>query len=500
MSSLPPAPLPNSYWVLPGRLLAGEYPATAQLDGTRERIDRLVRAGIDCFVDLTPSQELPPYDNMLPPGIAHHRLPIRDHDIPAQPELMSDILSLIDRELRSGRKLYVHCHAGVGRTGMVMGCFLVESGLSGDAALEELNRAWQQSARSAHWPQVPETDGQTEYVRSWSARVSAPRIAAPASFSAPFPADERGLHTLRGRFLGALIGLATGDALAAATEQWEPGTFEPVKYLTGGGVYDLPPGAWTDDTSMALLLGESLLACRGFDARDQIDRYLRWRQEGYQSATDRCIGLRPGVAQALAAAQWRRQPFSGSHEPRQLDPEPLSRIAPAVLFAFPALDEAVRLAGDAARTTCQAPTVIDACRTFAAMLHAALQGAPKEQILYPPLLAQLDGAAVRPHLRSLLRGNYRRKQPGKMRSGSTTTQVLEAALWAFDRTSSFAEGALLAVNLGGNSDVVGAVYGQLAGAHYTVAGIPAPWRSELSRVSLIENLADELFRVSQARA
>jgi ADP-ribosylglycohydrolase len=495
MSSPRPAPLPNSYWVLPGRLLAGEYPATGQLDGARERIEQLLRAGIDCFVDLTPPEELPPYEGMLPAAIAYHRLPIRDHDVPAHTQVMVDILALIESALSAGRSLYVHCHAGVGRTGTVMGCFLIERGLSPDAALEELNRAWQQSARAALWPRVPETEAQIQYVRSWTARVSS-RVAPSAGHSTPTE-DARGLQTLRQRFLGALVGLAVGDALAAPTQQWDPGTFEPVAALTGGGVYDLPAGGWTDDTAMALVLGESLLACRGFDARDQIDRYLRWRQEGYLTATDRCVGLRAGVAKALAAAQWRRQVFPGSHAPRQLDPEPLSRVAPAVLFAFPALDTAVRLAGDAARITCQAPVVVDACRAFAAMIHVALQGGPKDEVLSPTLSGQLEGAPIRPRMRSLLRRRYRSKQPGQMRSGSTTLQVLEAALWAFDRTSTFAEGALLAVNLGGNSDVVGAVYGQLAGAYYSIAGIPEAWRCELSRLGLIESLADELFRVGQ---
>jgi ADP-ribosylglycohydrolase len=484
MTSPPPAPLPNSYWVLPGRLLAGEYPTAGQLDGTRERIERLLGAGIDCFVDLTPPGELPPYEDLLPAGITHHRVPIRDHDVPAHPQVMADILALIQSALRSGRSPYVHCHAGVGRTGTVMGCFLVERGLSADAALEELNRAWQQSARAALWPQIPETEAQLQYVRNWAARALG---------------EVHSIHPTRERFLGALVGLAVGDALSAPTAQSEPGTFEPVTGLTGGGVYDLPAGAWTDDTAMALLLGESLLACRGFDARDQIDRYLRWRQEGYRTATDRCIGLRAGVAKALAAAQWRRQLFPGSHAPRQLDPEPLSRIAPAVLFAFPALEEAVRLAGDAARITCQAPVAVDACRALAAMLHVALQGGSKSEVLFPPVPTLLEGAAVRPPMRSLRGGHYRRKRPGRMRSGTTTVQVLEAALWAFDRTSNFAEGALLAVNLGGNSDIVGAVYGQLAGAHYGVGAIPAPWCSELSRVGLIEDLADELFRVSRDR-
>ncbi len=492
MSSPPPTPLPNSYWVLPGQLLAGEHPTAPDVEGAGERIARLLGAGIDFFVNLTAPEELPAYEDALPAGVLHHRRPIRDHDVPSGPEPMIEILALIQDALRSGRRVYVHCRAGVGRTGTVIGCLLVQRGLSGDAALDELNRVWQQCARAAIWPSVPETEDQIRYVRAWLPGVSlggggvgaAERVAGA-------PAGTAALHA---RFLGALLGLATADALAAPTEQHEPGSFAPVTGFTGGGRFDLPPGAWTDDTAMALCLADSLLACGGFDARDQIDRYLRWWQEGYLSATGECVGLREPVTRALAAAQWRRQLFPGSHEPRQQDPEPLSRIAPVAMFAFSSLEETLRLAADATRITCQAAAVVEVCRVFAAMLHLALAGGAKEEILAPP---QLQAGAVRPRVRSLLLGRYRGKQSRQVRTGSTAVEALEAALWAFDRTSTFEDGALLVANLGGNSDVAGAAYGQIAGAYYTAAGIPAEWRIALSRLELLESLADQLFRVSQ---
>jgi ADP-ribosylglycohydrolase/protein-tyrosine phosphatase len=481
MSSLSAAPLLNSYWVLPGQLLAGEYPGAAEPGTSRERIERLLAAGIDCFVDLTQEQELPAYANFLPAGVRHHRKPIRDHGIPSEPEHMLGILEVIESSLRSGRCVYVHCHAGIGRTGTVIGCLLVEHGLAGDAALEALNRAWRQSARSEVWPSVPETPSQIEYVRSWVRRLG--------------PAEPRGL---RSRFLGALVGLAAGDALAVATQSLEPGSFTPVTDPVGGGRFDLPAGAWSDDTAMALCLADSLVACGGFDTRDQIERYVRWQHEGYLSATGRCVGMTPGAAHALAAAQWRRQVFPGSHEPTHLDPEPLSRIAPAVMLAFARVEEAVHLAGDAARVTSQAPAVVEVCRVFAAMLHAALSGRPKDEVLAPRRgLADLEEAAgLRPRIRSLLRGRYRRKSPGQIHTGHTITQALEAALWAFDRTVTFRDGALLAANLGERSDVVTAVYGQLAGAYYAVEGIPPAWRASLARLDLIEALAHQLFRAA----
>ncbi len=492
MSSLAAALWPSSYWVLPGQLLAGEYPGTSEAASTRERLERLLAAGIDCFVDLTQEQELPPYADLLPASIRYYRRPIRDHAIPAKPEHMRAILEVIDSSLGSGCRVYVHCHAGIGRTGTVIGCLLVERGLGGDEALEALNRAWQQSPRAQLWPSVPETESQIEYVRGWVPRLSLAARQPGLHGSPPDLAPAPGL--LRSRFLGALVGLAAGDALAAATQSRKPGTFTPVADPVGGGPFDLPAGAWSDDTAMALCLADSLIACGGFNARDQIERYVRWQQEGYLSATGRCVGITASSTRALAVAQWRRQVFPGSHEPKQLDPEPLSRVAPVVMFAFSSVEEAMRLAADAARITCQAPAVVETCRMFAAMIHAALAGLPKDEVLAsPPGVGDLETPPSRPRLRALLRGRYRRKDLGQMRTGDTIVQALEAALWAFDRTISFREGALLAANLGEGSDVVAAAYGQLAGAYYAVEAIPTEWRNSLARLDAIEGFAQDLY-------
>ncbi|GEM_PF-197773 len=518
-------PWPNSYWVLPGRLLAGEYPGAPDAAASRERLERLLALGVDEIVDLTAPDELAPYDDLLPANLVHHRFPIRDHGTPADPAHMADILETVESALRARRRVYLHCRAGIGRTGMVAGCLLVERGATGEQALEALNRAWQQCARAQTWPSVPETEAQIEYVRSWRPRVmlgvrgrargaaggpgalldpsaGMGAAAAMSSAAAEGPAAVLARTALspaavRSRFLGALVGLAAGDALAAPTQGRKQGTFAPVTGFEGGGPFDQPAGAWSDDTAMALCVADSLIACRGFDARDQVERCVRWQQEGYLSATGSCAGITPSTARALAAAQWRRQIFSGSHEPKQLDPEPLSRVAPVVMFAFSSVDEAVRLAGDAARITCQAPTVVEVCRIFAAMLHAALSGSPKEEVLAPTRgLAELEVAGFRPRVRSLLRGRYRRKRAGQVHTGTTIIEVLEAALWAFDQSETFADGALIAANLGESSDVAGAAYGQLAGAFYGAAAIPPPWRTGLARVELIEGMAEQLFAVA----
>jgi ADP-ribosyl-[dinitrogen reductase] hydrolase len=465
-------PLSNCYWVLPGQLLAGEHPGGSTAAATRARLRRLLEAGVSCFVDLTQRDELPPYDADLPLGVEYFRKPIPDHGIPQQPGQMAELLDCLHDALRSGRLVYLHCRAGIGRTGTVAGCLLVESGLAGDAAVGELNRLWQQSGRAALWPQVPETPEQTEYVRRW-VRPGAPR--ADPLFE---PATLWAARGLRERFLGALLGLAVGDAVAAATQYRRPGKFTPVGDMLGGGPFDLPRGGWSDDTAIALCLAESLLECEGFDSRDQVARYRRWQQEGYLSCTGQCVGITAGTARALAVAQWRQQPFAGSHDPEALDPEVLSRVAPVAMYFFAQPAAATERAAEAARTTCQAPAVLTACRALAQALHAGLSGEPRSAILAQAQSA-LD-AALHPI-------------PATANPGSTAPSALAAALQAFAGTGNFRDAVLAAANLGGNSDVVAAACGALAGAHYTASAIPTLWRNSLIKKQLIESCADRLL-------
>jgi ADP-ribosylglycohydrolase len=466
-------PLPNCYWALPGELLAGEHPNGGSPAETRERVKRLLAAGIECFVDLTFPGEAAAYDAELPLGVEYLRKPIKDHGLPEARTHMREILDCVHDALRSKRKVYVHCRAGIGRTGTVIGCVLVERGLSGDAALEELNKVWQQSQRSKSWDWVPETHAQSSYVRNWNAEVPAEGAAEDAPEADPL-LDDTTLSAARGvrsRFLGGLLGLAVGDALAAATQYRRPGTFTPVGDLLGGGPFDLPRGGWSDDTAMALCLADSLLECGGFDARDQVERYRRWQKDGYLSATGQCLGITASTARALALAGWRRQAFSGSHDPNQLDPEPLSRVGVTAMYFLTSAEEASRQAMESARPTCQAPSVLEACRAFAILMHRALSGQSK-----PAILSGL------PPTESL-----------SPEAPTSASDVLAAALWAFSTTTNFRDAVLRAVNLGGNSDVVGAVCGQLAGAHYALAAIPAAWRNSLMQKDMLETVADRLL-------
>jgi len=755
----PQLPLRHCYWVVPGLLLAGEHPGGPTRDKTKDRLKKLLAAGIECFVDLTKPTELLRYDTHLPFYVEYTRKAIKDHGLPASRSQMVEILDYVGNSMRAGRPVYVHCRAGIGRTGTVIGCLLVERGLSGDGALDELNRLWQQSKRSKSWAFVPETEAQANYVRQWkpnladggfemnalasavsavgpmsatgdprpgllavadvqsraasqatgagqaraamqnlaagkgrtggaktsganyaagaglaaaaaqaraaaergegaaqsagagfangaglsaaatqaraavdrdkasqktpvtdngvaaarrngagaaaqppgqtttsgagvmagsaaapgaaatpggvelpsgvgqapamarpaivppapgasttgvegTARGAAPAVkpraavaplaaaptsawreregfepslspspgavtlpppgvvtppepgplaphasapqtaATPAPARGPAPAEPRAdadplldtatlaaARALRERFVGTLFGLAVGDAVAAATQFRRAGSFSPVGDMIGGGPFDLPRGGWSDDTAMALCLAESLVECDGFDPRDQVQRYARWQQDGYLSCTGQCVGITANTARSLALAKWRRVVFPGSFDPEQLDPEPLSRVAPIALYYLASLETTVQQAADAARTTCQAPAVLDACRQLGRALNAALSGQPKAHIL----------ADVTPITEAAAHMN------------NTAATALAAAFWAFSSTDNFRDAVLRAANVGGNSDVVASVCGQLAGAHYGVSAIPPSWRSGLMQKDLIEGYADRLL-------
>lgn len=509
-----PKPLPESYWVIEDRLLAGKYPGGRTAKDAEKRIKVMLDAGFDAFIDLTEAGELPPYDIYLPGSVHYVRKPITDHGVPHDPLIMSQILATLDGFLKMGRRVYVHCRAGIGRTGTVIGCHLIEHGrLEPHAALIHLSQLWQQNERSHSWPDVPETDEQRDYVLGWRAaepddrpalQPAAPPLPVirsdgsevvawnPAADPMQAPDVLDAARTLRERFQGALMGLAVGDALAANTQFRKPGTFAAVGDLLGGGPFDLPRGAWTDDTAMALLLAESLLERDGFDAHDQVQRYGRWTREGYGSATGQCVGIAANVARALATAQYKNQPFAGSHDPEQLDKDALSRVAPVVMFFFSDVRVAISRAVEAARITAQAPMVLDCIRLLAAMIHLALSGRDKPMILKPPRDLWAT-PSTRLEVMTLYEGSYARRSPPDITGGGHVLQALEAALWAFHQSDSFREGALLAANLGRDSDVVTAVYGALAGAHHGVSAIPGIWRNSLMKKEAVMETADRVL-------
>jgi protein-tyrosine phosphatase len=165
-------PIPDSYWVVPGKLLAGEYPGSIIDSEAPGKVRSFVEMGITLFIDLTESRELKPYAHLLPETACHVRKAIRDVSIPT-PELMREIQQVIAAALAAGHVVYVHCYGGIGRTGTVVGCYLVEQGMSGEEALSTIRR-WRTSIPGPA-VQSPETVEQRSFVENWKPSDLTPR-------------------------------------------------------------------------------------------------------------------------------------------------------------------------------------------------------------------------------------------------------------------------------------------------------------------------------------
>ncbi len=301
------------------------------------------------------------------------------------------------------------------------------------------------------------------------------------------------------RYRGALFGLAAGDAVGTTLEFRSPGSFTPLSDMVGGGPFGLQLGQWTDDTSMALCLATSLVECGGYDARDQIERYVRWWRDGYLSSTGRCFDIGNTTRASLDRFARSGEVYAGLDDPHAAGNGSIMRLAPVPL-AF-ANDPALAIAhsGDSSRTTHGAQVAIDACRYLGALIVGAVHGATKEALLapfYTPVPDLWRQHPLSDALPTIAAGSFRERQPPLIRGSGYVVASLEAALWAFYHGTDFREGCLLAVNLGDDADTTAAVYGQLAGAYYGEAAIPASWREPLAMRDQIGNLAEQLLALA----
>ena len=289
----------------------------------------------------------------------------------------------------------------------------------------------------------------------------------------------------RGR--GALVGLAVADALGTTLEFTARDSLPLHTEMTGGGPFSLEPGVWTDDTSMALALADSLANTAAFDAIDVMDRFLRWMEHGAYSPTGRCFDI--GVTTREALSRYRRtgDPFAGPTAEDTAGNGSLMRLAPAVLGCLHDPAACHGVAGEQSRTTHGAPQAVQSCQFFADMLRRAIRGEPKGKLLTPQ---DWDG---HPSVRAVAAGSWRGRDRAAIRSTGYVIHTLEAALWAVGATDSFEAAVILAVNLADDADTVGAVTGQLAGALYGMSAIPERWLDGLAWRDRIVAAADGLL-------
>ncbi len=300
---------------------------------------------------------------------------------------------------------------------------------------------------------------------------------------------------------GAILGMAIGDALGAAVEFRAPGSFPEVTGYRAGGPHRLDPGEWTDDTSMALALADSIAAV-GWDLTDQARRYVSWWRTGAYSVNGRLFDIGITTAGALERFEESGDPWtSGDPSPGASGNGSIMRLAPvpvAYVGLFPQqLGLLVDRLVESSRPTHASPQCLSACAYFGVLLGGLLHGLPRDQVLDPrwePVCSLQQRVSLHPEILEVAQGSFRTRKPPQIRGSGYVVQSLEAALWAFHDAVDFRQAVLRAVNLGDDADTTGAVCGQLAGAWFGESAIPAVWRQDLARQDVIEPILQRLIQ------
>jgi ADP-ribosylglycohydrolase len=294
------------------------------------------------------------------------------------------------------------------------------------------------------------------------------------------------------KYKGCLVGLAVGDALGTTLE-FQPRDAAPkVTEMVGGGVFKLNVGEWTDDTSMALCLGQSLLDKDGFDAYNQMDKYWRWVEHGYMSSNGRMFDIGNATSEALCKYRKTGNPFAGSINSKSAGNGSIMRLAPIPMYFANDRINYINYAASSSNTTHAAKSCVSACVLLSEIIVRGLQGLSKDEILNGVYFTS-PSIPKEPEILDIANGSYKIKTRDEIKSSGYVVHTLEAALWAFYNTNSFEDGCILAVNLANDSDSVGAVYGQIAGAYYGYSNIPQRWLDKLVKLDLIVNMAEQLY-------
>lgn len=394
-------------------------------------------------------------------GMEWHHLPITDVSVPDErfEGRWRAAGPLIRAKLGRGDKVFVHCKGGLGRAGTVAARLLVELGgydaHSAIAAVREVR------------PAALETRDQERHVEAIAARLD--------------------------RAAGCLLGLAIGDAIGTTLEFKKRDSYQHLTDMLGGGPFHLPVGVWTDDTSMALALAESLIASRDkgldFDASDLMDRFVSWWREGEYSATGECFDIGITTSSALGRYKASGDPFAGDPDPHSAGNGSLMRLAPVALAGVHwSSERAAEIACLQSRTTHAAAACLDACAAYALMLRAAITGANLEEAIYA------GQGRFGTTIGAIVEGSWRVKSRDQISSSGYVAHSLEAALWCVSQTGNYRDAILLAANLGDDADTTAAITGQLAGALYGRASLPVEWLAKLAWRERLEATALNLIR------
>ena len=291
------------------------------------------------------------------------------------------------------------------------------------------------------------------------------------------------------RAIGALMGLATGDAVGTTLEFKRPGSFTPITDMVGGGPFNLEPGQWTDDTSMALCLAESLLDVGIHDPVDQLRRYVLWHRHGYLSSTGACFDIGVTTSAQLARFERTGEPIDPHIDQESAANGSLMRLAGVPIRWHASTADAAVWSGRSSMPTHAAERPVDACRVMGAMTAALVFGIDAEEVLRPGFWRY---GLVHEEVAKIADGSWTTKEPPAIRGTGYCVDALEAAIWAVAGAADFRDAILRAANLGNDADTTAAIAGQLAGACWGARGIPDEWQEKLFFGNRIASIARNL--------
>lgn len=292
------------------------------------------------------------------------------------------------------------------------------------------------------------------------------------------------------KFKGTLLGLIVGDALGAPYEGFPRNSFQFEGEMQGGGPHDIVPGQWTDDSSLALCLAESLIK-DGFSLNNQLARYAKWYQEGYLSSKENSFGV--GRNTSISISEYIEKGILPPKRENAAGNGSIMRLAPVAMYFFNNFNKTVHYAGKSSLATHNNPMAVDSCKYLGAIIYKALEGKGKEKLLdstYQEL--DLDDRVLK-----RVSGDYKEKSKEDIVSDAFVLNTLEASLWSFYNSSNFASAMDLSINLGGDTDTIAAVTGQIAGAYYGADSIPEKWVNKLTKKELIMSMIRGLYQTKK---
>ncbi len=466
-------PWPRSFWISPGRLLSGAYPGDQVPAKATQKLEALRAAGVRHIVNLMvpnekghggiPFRAYADEAEGLGMSVAVH--PVADQGVPSRTE-MAAILDDIDSALAQDTPVYVHCWGGRGRTGTVVGCWLIRHGATPEEALATLNGLHLSLPADPSFPH-PENDRQLNFIRTWHEEASA-AVAGPTISTAD-------------RLAGAVWGHLVGDALGVPYE-FKSATGIGEVYWGQKGTWSQPPGTWSDDGGLMLALLDSLLE-RGFDLADQGKRSLAWyRTDAYKPGELFDIG---GTTRDALRRIERGTPAAGAGGAGEHDNGngSVMRVLPVALTGTQLSDDdLIGRARQASRVTHAHPRAQLVCALYCLVVRALLLGEGDRDVALAKALHTLAS-----HCSGADRDELSLIQAYPHRTGAIYVVDCFWSAWeSFAAARDYQQAVEAAIKLGNDTDTTACVTGGLAGAYWGAGSIPAEWLHGLRGRELVE--------------